>query len=300
MERILRVLVVLALVGAAAFWYLTRPIGLDGESVAAIDALTPDVAHGETMFWAGGCASCHAAPGATGDDMLVLSGGDSLASPFGTFYAPNISQDPTHGIGDWSVIDLANALTHGIGPDGTHFYPAFPYTSYVHLERQDIVDLNAFLKTLPADSTPSKAHDVPFPFTIRRGIGLWDRLFLTPDWVMTGDLSPELERGRYLVEGAGHCGECHTPRNAIGGLDRNRWLAGAANPSGEGTVPGLTPDKLDWSAQDIAYYLETGFTPDFDSAGGHMANVVSNMAHLPPEDRAAIAAYIKALPASGS
>ena len=297
MRRLLVICVALALAGAAVFLVLTRPARLPAAEIAELDALTGDAARGETVFWAGGCASCHAAPDAEGDALLVLKGGERLPSPCGTFIAPNISPDPTHGIGGWSRADLANALTRGIAPGGEHLYPAFPYTSYVHMDLQDIADLDAYLRTLPPDATPNQPHEVSFPFTIRRGIGLWDMLYLTDDWVMAGDLSPELTRGRYLVEGPGHCSECHTPRGPIGGLQRGKWLTGAADPSGEGTIPGLTPDKLDWSAEDIAYYLESGFTPSYDSAGGHMAKVVTNMSHIPAEDRAAIAAYLKALPA---
>ncbi|MGR3578507.1 MAG: c-type cytochrome, partial [Sagittula sp.] len=131
-------------------------------------------------------------------------------------------------------------------------------------------------------------------FNIRRSLGGWKLLFFSDDYVMPAG---DNERGRYLAETLAHCGECHTPRNALGGLDKGRWLAGAPNPSGQGTIPALTPDKLTWSATDVAYYLETGFTPDFDSVGGHMAEVVDNFSKLSAEDRTAVANYIKALPA---
>ncbi|WP_121065047.1 c-type cytochrome [Chachezhania antarctica] len=297
MRRLLIICVALALAGAAVFLVLTRPATLPAAELAELDGLSGDATRGETVFWAGGCASCHAAPEAEGDDLLVLTGGERLASPFGTFIAPNISPDPTHGIGDWTRADLANALTRGTDPAGRHLYPAFPYTSYIHMELQDIADLDTFLRTLPADATPNEPHEISFPFTIRRGLGLWNMLYLTEDWAIPGDLPEARTRGRYLVEGPGHCSECHTPRGPIGGLERGQWLTGAENPTGDGRIPGLTPGQLDWSAEDIAYYLETGFTPDFDSAGGHMAKVVTNLSHLAPEDRAAIAAYLKALPA---
>ena len=138
------------------------------------------------------------------------------------------------------------------------------------------------------------------PFNVRRGLGLWKRLFFDDAWVMTEAEGQDLTRGRYLVEALAHCGECHTPRNALGALDRSAWLTGAPNPNGDGTIPGLTPDKLDWSATDIAYYLETGFTPDFDSVGGHMVEVVENFGQLSEADRTAVAAYLKALPAGGA
>jgi mono/diheme cytochrome c family protein len=291
MRKLSKYIAFLAIVGLAAFWWLTRPGRIDP---AAMAALSGDAARGEAVFWAAGCASCHAAPGAEGAARTTLAGGMAFPSPFGTFHAPNISPDPTHGIGGWSAEDLANAMLHGTSPQGAHYYPAFPYTSYARARLQDVADLHAFVMTLPASATPSLPHAVGFPFNIRRTLGGWKFLFARPGWVR--DVPPDLERGRYLVEALGHCGECHTPRNALGGTDYGRWLHGAPDPSGKGRVPPLTPDQLDWSARDIAAYLATGFTPEFDSAGGHMADVVQNLAHLPESDLAAIAAYLKALP----
>ena len=163
------------------------------------------------------------------------------------------------------------------------------------MEMQDVADLKAFMDTLPASDAPNAPHELAFPYSLRMSVGAWKALALSDDWA-TDAPTPELERGRYLAEALAHCGECHTPRDGLGRLDRASWMAGAPNPSGEGRIPGLTPAQFDWVANDIAYYLETGFTPSFDSAGGHMAAVVKNMARLTPEDRAAIAAYVKALP----
>ena len=292
MHPFFRWLIALALLGLAAFWFLTRP---DSVARAAFDALSGDAERGVLVFHAGGCASCHAAPGAEGEARLVLAGGKSFASPFGTFHAPNISPSQ-EGLAGWSVADLANAMIHGVSPEGAHYYPAFPYVSYSHVDPQDIADLHAFLMTLPADDTASRAHDVAFPFSVRRGLGLWKLLYANPGWVMQSADTAELERGRYLVEGLGHCAECHTPRDPIGGLDRSAWLAGAPIFGSKGRVPAIRPTDLKWSARDIAYYLETGFTPDYDSAGGEMAEVVENMGHLPAPDRAAIAAYLTSLP----
>ncbi len=293
MRRLMKFAVVAGLAGLAVFWGLTRPAGLPEQAMAGLQG---DRARGELVFYAGGCAACHAAPGAAGDARLILSGGQRFASPFGTFLAPNISSDPTHGIGDWSALDLANAMKYGTSPEGRHYFPAFPYTSYAHVSLQDIADLQVFLAALPGSDVPSQAHEIGFPFNIRRGLGLWKRLFAGKDWVLAGDLGQELTRGRYLVEGLGHCAECHTARNLIGGLERAAWMGGAPTPEGKGKVPNITRAKLGWSATDIAYYLETGFTPDFDAAGGSMASVVLNTARLPASDRAAIAAYLKAIP----
>ena len=122
--------------------------------------------------------------------------------------------------------------------------------------------------------------------------------FFSDDYVLHNPENPQIERGRYLVEALGHCGECHTPRGILGQLDKSRWLQGAPNPSGAGQIPGIDPGQLDWIEDDIAYYLETGFTPDFDSAGGKMAEVIENTAKLSAEDRSAIAAYLKTVPPS--
>ena len=269
---------------------LTRPRPLPA---TMLDGLRGDAERGAVIFAAAGCASCHRAPEL---DDGPLAGGRAFPSDFGTFHAPNISTDPIHGIGSWTDLQLANAIQRGISPEGSHYYPVFPYTAYQRASTRDIVDLIAHLRTLPADATPSQPHEVGFPFNIRRGVGLWKRAFGGADWVLTGNLTEEQIRGRYLVEALGHCGECHTPRNAMGGLDRDRWLAGAPNPSGEGRIPNITPGGLEWSEGDIAIYLQSGFTPDFDSAGGEMAEVVMNTAQLSDADRAAIAAYLKTIP----
>ena len=293
MLRLLSGLALVAAAGLALGYALTRPRPLPEADVAG---LAGDPVAGEQVFWASGCASCHAAPGAKDAERLVLSGGMRLASPFGTFVAPNISPDPTHGIGGWSLADFASAVKRGVSPEGSHLYPAFPYTTYTRMELQDVADLKAFMDRLPASDRANEPHEIGFPFNQRILLGPWKLLNLDSAWVMVDPPDAETTRGRYLVEAMGHCAECHTPRNPIGGLDLGRWMGGAANPSGKGRIPNITPAALDWSAGDIAYYLKSGFTPDFDSAGGEMADVVSNMWHLPDADLAAIAAYVKALP----
>ena len=295
MRRIFLFLLSAGLVGGALFWWATRPQPLEAADVDALMALDADAERGAAVFWAGGCAACHIAPGADDADAPVLSGGQQFETAFGTFSAPNISPDPDHGIGAWGRVEFANAMMRGISPQGAHYYPAFPYTAYAKAELQEMVDLQAFIATLPPSDAVAPDHDLAFPFTIRRGIGLWKRRYLREDWVLDGALSPELERGRHLVEALAHCAECHTPRDAFGGLDRSAWMAGAADPSGSGRIPAIHPDDLDWSAEDIALYLDSGFTPDFDVAGGSMAAVVRAMSRLDAEDRAAIAAYLLAL-----
>lgn len=298
-RRLLVALLVLIVAAGAAFWFLTRPERLD-ETVLA--ELGPgDAKRGESVFWAGGCIACHAAPGAKGDERLKLAGGRELKTDFGTFVVPNISPDPRDGIGNWSLADFANAVMRGVGPSGEHLYPAFPYTSYARMAPQDVADLFAFLKTLPRVEGQPHGPALAFPFNIRRGIGLWKLLYMDdgPVIALPADASDELKRGRYLVEGPGHCGECHTPRLATGGPDLDQWLAGSPAAVGNGVVPNITPGEdglASWSENDIAYYLETGFTPDFDSVGGDMVAVQEDIAHLTDADRQAIAAYLKAVP----
>lgn len=296
--RIAAALALAALVAAGGLWFLSAPRGLPAATLAALPE--GDAARGETWFWAGGCASCHADADAQGEDLLRLAGGRRLESDFGVFVAPNVSPHPTDGVGAWSAQDFADAMLRGVSPDGRHYYPAFPYASYARMEPADVADLWAFLRTLPPVEGVAPAHDLAFPFNVRRGVGLWKRAFLSEDFVLAVDEGdPLLVRGRYLVEGAGHCAECHTPRNLAGGLDTARWMAGGPNPDGEGRVPNVTGGEGgigSWSAGDVAYYLETGFTPDFDTVGGSMAAVQRNMAMLAPSDRDAVAAYLKALP----
>jgi len=292
----------LAITGAIVFYLLTMPRTL---SASALPQHTPDVANGEYMFTAGGCAECHAEPLVKCKDTKVkdqkhLGGGRCLKTDFGMFYVPNISPDKETGIGNWTTLDFVNAMKRGIGPDGEHLYPAFPYTSYQRMTYEDLIDLKAYLDTLPAVKHKVPPHELTFPYNIRRGLGLWQLLYVDgktfkPDPKQSADIN----RGAYLVEGPGHCGECHSPRNSIGGIIASEAYAGARNPEGKGKIPNITPSKDgigDWSTDDIAYMLETGNTPDFDVVGGVMGPVQENMSKLKPEDRAAIAAFLKSLP----
>jgi mono/diheme cytochrome c family protein len=298
MRKLVVAAALLAVAGGLVFWFLTAPNPLPADQLAAIPA--GDAVRGEQVFWAGGCASCHAKPGSKGVDKLKLVGGVELKTPFGTFVAPNISPDATDGIGAWSVSDLANAMKRGISPEGQHFYPAFPYASYARMNVGDIADLYAFLQTIPAVSGKAADNQLSFPFNFRRGLGLWKLLFLSDDPVEQIPAgNDQLARGRYLVEGPGHCGECHTPRNLAGGIDKSRWLGGAVAAEGDGKVPNITSAASEvgsWSQTEIAEYLETGLTPVFDTVGGAMVEVQENMAQLPVSDLEAIAAYLKAVP----
>lgn len=284
-----------ALIGAGlaglALWFASAPRGLNP---ADWPTDVGDATRGAQVFNLSGCASCHMAKGAKGEARLLLTGGQVFATEFGIFYAPNISPS-TEGIAGWSAFDLGNALLKGVSPQGSHYYPAFPFSTYTRMKPQDVIDLKAYLDTLPASAQPNQPHELPFPFNIRRSLGFWKLMFLRSGPVVESD-EP---RGQYLVEALGHCAECHTPRNLLGGLEPSRWLAGAPNPDGKGRIPNITPggDLGSWSVDDIAYYLESGFTPEYDTAGSSMVEVVENLAQASNEDRQAIARYLKGLPA---
>ncbi len=294
----LRKLLFLALAGVVAglglFWVVTIPHSVPA---SALSTYKPDLANGQTAFDAGGCSSCHAVPDQP--DRLRLGGGLALLSPYGTFYVPNISPDPKDGLGGWTEAEFVTALQKGTSPQGTHYFPAFPYTSYQHVRVEDLRDLFAYLKSLPPVSGKVRDHDVKFPFNIRRDLGGWKLLFLdgkpfTPDPAQ----SAQWNRGAYLVNGLGHCAECHSPRNFLGGIIATQRFAGGPDPEGKGWVPNITQKGLaDWSEKTIAYFLETGETPDGDSAGGSMAKVIKNTSQLNDEDRLAMAVYLKSLPA---
>ncbi len=282
-----------AAIGLSAYWWLTIPAVVSSE---LLPAYTPNLANGLTTFNAGGCSSCHAVPGQP--DRLRLGGGLAVPSPFGTFYVPNISPDMTDGIGRWTEANFVTAVLKGTSPAGTHYFPAFPYPSYQHAKLEDIRDLFAYLKTLVPVPGKVRDHDVPFPFNIRRNVGIWKWLFLDgKPFVPDATRSASWNRGAYLVNSLGHCAECHSPRNFLGGIIASQRFAGGPNPEGKGWVPNITQKGIgEWSAKDIAYFLETGQTPDGDSAGGSMVSVIRNTSQLSAGDRDAIADYVKSLP----
>jgi mono/diheme cytochrome c family protein len=293
LRKFIVVALVAGLLGLAALWFLTVPQSVPA---SALGAHTPDLANGKTIFTAGGCVSCHAVPKA--EDKTRLGGGLALKSPFGTFYVPNISPDPKDGIGAWNEAQFVTALNKGTSPDGSHYYPAFPYTSYQRMTFDDLRDLFGYLKTLPPVQGRVRNHDLPFPLTIRRTLGLWKLLFLDGEpFKPDPSKSAIWNRGAYLVNGPAHCAECHSPRNVLGGIVAGKRFAGGASPDGQGGIPNITEFQLkDWSVSDIAETLATGMTPDADSVGGSMVEVVRNTAQLTAADRTAMATYIKSLP----
>lgn len=253
---------------------------------------------GEYLIRAAGCAACHSV---AQDEAGFLAGGRALDTPFGRFYSPNITPHAETGIGRWSADDLWRALSEGRGPDGKHYYPAFPYPTYTRMRREDSDALHAYLMTVAAVSRRNKAHDLVWYASFRVANLIWKWLFLDARRLREDpDRSEGWNRGAYLVEALAHCAECHTPRNWLGALLRDAWLAG--NPDGpEGDpVPNITPHESgigEWSNAEIEEYLASGMDPEGDFAGGAMVDVVDDgTAHLTDQDRAAIAQYLKSLP----
>ena len=265
----------------------------------AAEAQEEAVARGEYVLRAAGGCSCHTDRAGGG---AFLAGGRALATPFGVFYSPNITPDRETGIGAWSDADFARAMGEGVAPDGSHYFPVFPYTSFTAMSAADVADLKAYLDTVPAVRQANRPHDVAAPFGWRFTMGPWKWLFFEP-----GAFRPDPERtagwnrGAYLATALAHCGECHTPRNALGALDRSRWFAGTRDGPEGRSVPNITPHGTTgigrWRAADVVGLLKHGRRPDFDTIQGVMAEAIEHgYRYLSDGDRAAIADYVMSLP----
>jgi mono/diheme cytochrome c family protein len=254
-----------------------------------------DAKRGEYLARAGGCVGCHTAQA---KDAVPFAGGRELKTPFGTFFGPNITPHPDAGIGRWTEADFVRAMRQGVRPDGANYFPAFPYPSYTKISDADLRDLWAYLRTLPPSPQPSRPHALDFPYGFRFAVSGWKWLFFTPGvFAPDAKASAAVNRGAYLVQALGHCGECHTPRNALGGMKQDRFLAGGKGPEGK-NIPNLTPTRLKkQSDAEVREFLLTGMTPDGDVAADAMGEVVTNTtSKLTPEDLAAIIAYLRTLP----
>jgi mono/diheme cytochrome c family protein len=256
------------------------------------------VERGAYVFRASGGCSCHTDIERDGDFM---AGGRGIATPFGTIYATNITPDKETGIGTWSEADFIRSMTEGVAPDGSHYYPVFPYTSFTRMTARDLSDLKAYLFSLPPIKKENLANDLAPPFSWRFTLGFWKLLhFARGPFATNPEQSDEWNRGAYLVEALAHCGECHTPRTATGGLQENLAYAGSAEgPEGE-LAPNITPDKETgigtWSSADITWYLQNGFEPEGDSAQGLMWELIEHgYQHLSEDDLAAMAVYLRGL-----
>lgn len=255
------------------------------------------VMRGSYLFAAADCAGCHTDIKHHGKP---LAGGRALATPFGTFYTPNITPDPDYGIGLWTEADFARALRDGIGPKGTHLFPVFPFTSFTGMTDPDIAALYAYLREQTAVAQPNVSNAVRFPFGFRGLLAFWRELFFVGGPIQADPAqSIEWNRGNYLVNAVIHCGECHTPRNFLGAVRKSQAFAGNPHgPDGQ-KAPNITQDLAagigKWSVEDIETLLETGQTPDFDFVGSGMAEVVKGTSQLTDADRRAIALYLKSI-----
>jgi mono/diheme cytochrome c family protein len=285
--------------GLVAFWLLSAPRPLDA---SVLPQHTADISNGEWLYYAGGCHSCHKpAPDLKDVDAALPAGGYPLKTPIGTLFPPNLTSDPETGLGRWNDIQFVNAVQRGISPGGRHYIPAFPYTSYAAMRVEDVLDIKAYLASLPVVKSPERDDGLPLGFIIRRGIGLWKLIGLdTAHWQPDPTQSKSWNRGSYLVNGPGHCAECHTPRNFFMVRDKARAFAGGPHPDGSSDkVPSLR-DLIGRGRykdmKDLATALQFGEVFGYKkiSAGG-MGLVQANISKLPEADIAAIAEYLVSL-----
>ncbi len=282
---------------------ISKRLGVSAAALALLFSVSSHAAdddavkRGEYLFHAADCVGCHTDVKNQGKP---LAGGRALDTPFGVYYGPNITPDPQHGIGKWTEAQFVSALRTGLGPDGTRFYPVFPFTSFTWMTDEDLKAIYAYLKAQAPVAQPSKPHEVKFPFNIRFSLVGWRILFFNQGPLKTDPSKPaDWNRGNYLVNAVAHCGECHTPRNSFGAMDQARAFSGVKNgPDGQ-SAPNITPhpDKGigKWSIEEIMDLLESGQTPEMDFVGSGMAEVVKGTAKLTAEDRRAMAVYLKSL-----
>jgi mono/diheme cytochrome c family protein len=256
-----------------------------------LSAFGQDAKRGEYLAKAGGCLGCHTEEK---EGAVPFAGARALKTPFGTFHGPNITPHPEAGIGKWSEADFVRAMREGRRPDGAHYFPAFPYTSFTKIVDADLRDLWAYLRSLKPAAQANKEHELGFFYRWRFMVGIWKWLFFTP-----GPFAPDpaksavLNRGAYLTEALGHCGECHTPRNFLGAMKKDQYLAGAKD-----IAPNLTPTRLKKKGDgEIKDFLKTAMTPDGDVAAESMAEVVKNTTgQLTTQDLDALVAYLRSIP----
>lgn len=289
-KLLLAVVLAPALAGAGAAGLAAWPIG-DTVRLAEIDG---DAQRGAYLARMGGCIACHTD---TSNGGKPLAGGVELETDFGTFYSPNLTTDPEHGMGGWTIAEFAAAVRQGVSPDGRPYYPAFPYEFYTALSDQDVADLWAAFQTVPPVAKPSRKQDLKFPFSFRPGLKLWRALFFNAEPFAPDQERSELwRRGRFIVEGPAHCAACHTPRNFMGAQQVELHLHGASGLPGGGKSPPIRTQALrekGWTKGDLKYALKTGILPDGDAFGGGMGEVVRDGTRfMTDRDLEAVASYL--------
>jgi mono/diheme cytochrome c family protein len=295
-KRNIGALALFAALGLAAFWVITTPRVIPAEELTAH---TADLGNGERIYHASGCHSCHLPDKASSIDQALPVGGRAFKTPIGTLYPINLTPDAT-GLGDWTEAQFITALQNGVGRKGENLIPAFPYTSYSKMNENDVRDLWAYLKTLPATKNEVPEHEVVGLPIVRRGLTFWKWIgFNDAPFVADKNQNENWNRGAYLVNGPGHCNECHTPRTLFMTSDLGKFLAGGPHPDGEGRVPSLR-DLIGRGrykdVKDLASALEFGEVMGYDKmSSGGMGAVQTNMSKLPALDREAIAEYLTSL-----
>lgn len=301
MKRLMISLIVLVLLALAGWWWLrgaSHPA--TPTSAGTVDATTLKdpalIAKGAYLAVAGDCASCHTEQGG-----VRFAGGRVLPTPFGNIPAPNITPDRATGLGDWTFEDFWRALHSGKGRQGELLYPVFSYTSFTKVSRDDALALFAYFQSLPPVHQPAKPLGLSFPYSVRSSLSAWRALYFHEgEFQPDASKSAEWNRGAYLVQGLGHCNECHAPRDALGGTQANPSLVGGQMPSQNWYAPDLSTQAnggLDgWTGQDIVDLLKTGQSAR-GTAFGPMAEVVSQSTqHMREDDLRAIATYLQSLP----
>jgi len=259
---------------------------------ASLSLAQGDPKRGEYLAKAGGCLGCHTE---AREGAVPYAGGRALDTPFGVFYGPNITPHAA-GLGRWREADFFRAMREGRRPDGAHYFPAFPYPSFTNITDADLRDLWAYLRSLKPEARESRPHELKFLYRWRFLVGLWKWLYFTPGpFAADAQRSPALNRGAYLVQALGHCGECHTPRNWLGAMKKDRFLGGVEGDDG---APNLTPTRLKkWSDGELKDFLGSGMTPDGDVTGETMGEVIKNTTgQLSAQDLDAVVAYLRSLP----
>ena len=253
---------------------------------------------GKYIFHATGGCNCHTD---TKNDGEFLAGGRAIETAFGTFYGTNITPDPATGIGKWSDEDFIRAMTKGLSPEGNHYFPVFPYTSFHNISREDLLALKAYIFSIPAVRQKNLSHDLLLPFGRQAVLMFWKNVVWSPKpLILNREKTESWNRGAYLAQALAHCGECHTPRNLLGGLKSYLHFSGSKDgPEGE-PAPNITPHKKtgigDWTMVDISYFLESGMKPDGDYTQGLMLEVIEHgYYYLKVEDLDAVAEYLISL-----
>ena len=293
MKRILQALVAFALLGFGIFWVVTTPFEVTSP---VLPDHVANLENGKLLFNVGGCISCHASPTAAD----VPAGGKPLKTPVGILYPPNLTPDPETGLGNWKLGAFLAAMQQGLHPDGSNLIPAFPYGSYRSMKFEDVADLFAYLQSLPAVKNQVPAHDVIGLALVRRGLTFWKWMaFAQPIWKPDVVQGESWNRGAYLVNGPGHCQECHTPRTLFMTLDTSRTFMGGPHPEGKGKVPslhGLVERARYKDAADLVLAFQNGEVLSYEHmASGGMGEVQTNLSKLPEADLKAIAEYVLSL-----